>query len=241
MKKYDALSREFYGCDVTAIKRKLTEDLNELEIKYYKFKVSRITLSKHLYEEWKNSLWLVPPEIYFGNVGIEAVSYNLRGGLSYRIEFEYEDIIERCYYSAGRKQMKDFYRDWLTRLTSMEEKPMRPKLRIKNVIFNDPATIVFWYDGTKTVVKCQEGDTFDPEKGLAMAICKKILGSNDSQSNFNDIFKKWLPKEEEKKEPKVIGKIKNMRMAEAGFVVNAEITDAEFAPRINEILGILGE
>lgn len=33
--------------------------------------------------------------------------------------------------------------------------------QIKNVIFNDPATIVFWKDGTKTVVKCQKdkGDT----------------------------------------------------------------------------------
>ena len=42
-------------------------------------------------------------------------------------------------------------------------------LRIKKVIFNDPATIVLWSDGTKTVVKA-EGEPFDPEKGLAMAI-----------------------------------------------------------------------
>lgn len=48
---------------------------------------------------------------------------------------------------------------------------------IKNVIFNNPATIVFWADGTKTVVKCQEGDIFDPEKGLTMAITKKALGN----------------------------------------------------------------
>lgn len=44
---------------------------------------------------------------------------------------------------------------------------------ITNVIFNDPATIVFWSDGTKTVVKCCEDDEFDEEKGLAMAVCKK--------------------------------------------------------------------
>lgn len=66
---------------------------------------------------------------------------------------------------------------------------------IKKVIFNGPATIVIWKDNSKTVVKCHEGDTFDPEKGLAMAICKKVLGTNESKSNFNDIFKKWLPKE----------------------------------------------
>lgn len=49
---------------------------------------------------------------------------------------------------------------------------------IKDVIFNDPATIVFWTDGSKTVVKCQKGETFDPEKGLAMAISKKMLGND---------------------------------------------------------------
>ena len=64
---------------------------------------------------------------------------------------------------------------------------------IKNVIFNDPATIVFWEDGTKTVVKCQDGDEFDPEKGLAMAIVKKAYGN---KSNYCNKIKKWLPKEE---------------------------------------------
>lgn len=64
---------------------------------------------------------------------------------------------------------------------------------IKNVIFNDPATIVFWEDGTKTVVKCQDGDEFDPEKGLAMAIVKKAYGNKGSYCNK---MKKWLPKEE---------------------------------------------
>ena len=64
---------------------------------------------------------------------------------------------------------------------------------IKNVIFNDPATIVFWNDGTKTVVKCQPGDSFDPEKGLAMAIVKKAYGNKGSYCNK---LKKWLPKEE---------------------------------------------
>ena len=65
---------------------------------------------------------------------------------------------------------------------------------IKNVIFNDPATIVFWEDGTKTVVKCQDGDEFDPEKGLAMAIVKKAYGNKGSYCNK---MKKWLPKEEQ--------------------------------------------
>lgn len=65
---------------------------------------------------------------------------------------------------------------------------------IKNVIFNDPATIVFWEDGTKTVVKCQDGDEFDPEKGLAMTIVKKAYGNKGSYCNK---LKKWLSKEEQ--------------------------------------------
>ena len=48
--------------------------------------------------------------------------------------------------------------------------------KIKNVIFNDPATIVFWEDGTKTVVKWKN-EEFDKEKGLAMAYMKKMLGN----------------------------------------------------------------
>ena len=67
---------------------------------------------------------------------------------------------------------------------------------IKKVIFNNPATIVYWNDGSKTVVKCQDGDTFDKEKGLALAICKKAIGTNKSKSNFNDIFKKWCNSED---------------------------------------------
>ena len=65
---------------------------------------------------------------------------------------------------------------------------------IKNVIFNNPATIVFWEDGTKTVVKCQDGDEFDPEKGLSMAIVKKAYGN---KGNYCNKLKKWLPKEEQ--------------------------------------------
>lgn len=71
--------------------------------------------------------------------------------------------------------------------------------RIKNVIFNEPATIVFWADGTKTVVKCQDGDIFDPEKGLTMAITKKALGN---KGNYCNEIKKWVePWYEKEREP----------------------------------------
>ena len=66
--------------------------------------------------------------------------------------------------------------------------------RIKDVIFSGPCTIVLWKDGTKTIVRC-ENEFFDREKGLAMAICKKVLGTNNSGSNYYDIFKQYCPEE----------------------------------------------
>lgn len=68
--------------------------------------------------------------------------------------------------------------------------PILPKTGlIKKVIYNNPATIVLWVDGTKTVVKAHD-EPFDPEKGLAMAIAKKALGNRGS---YYETFKKWLP------------------------------------------------
>lgn len=60
---------------------------------------------------------------------------------------------------------------------------------IRNVIFNNPATIIYWDDGTKTVVKCGENDVWDAEKGLAMAVAKKAMGN---KGNYNRALKRWL-------------------------------------------------
>lgn len=65
---------------------------------------------------------------------------------------------------------------------------------IEKVIFNNPATIIIWKDGTKTVVKCSENEVFDTEKGIAMAIAKKALGNH---GNYYNVFTKWIPKDEE--------------------------------------------
>lgn len=62
------------------------------------------------------------------------------------------------------------------------------------VIFNPPATIVFWENDEKTVVKCGEGEIFDKEKGLAMAFCKRVWGNT---GRFNDMFAKWCFDEED--------------------------------------------
>ena len=70
-------------------------------------------------------------------------------------------------------------------------------LTIKDVIFNPPATIVLWMDGTKTVVKDQGEVFYDPEKGMAMAVAKKAFGN---QGNYYNQFSKYLDIYEKKQE-----------------------------------------
>ena len=65
----------------------------------------------------------------------------------------------------------------------------------KKVIFNNPATIVIWSDGTKTVVKRQTGDRYNKEAGLALCYVKKFCGNNTSRG-LNDILKLANDKEE---------------------------------------------
>lgn len=91
--------------------------------------------------------------------------------------------------------------------------PRKREDLIKDVIFNDPATIVLWKDGTKTVVKCQEGDTYSKELGLAMCISKKYLGN---KGNFNEVFKKWIPDETPYTEEELSQLLQNIDFSKIG-------------------------
>ena len=78
-------------------------------------------------------------------------------------------------------------------------RPAKFEFREKGLgLFNDPATIVFWTDGTKTVVKCRKGDKWDAEKGLAMACAKKLMGNRDGyHKTLATHYKKEMVWEEE--------------------------------------------
>lgn len=93
-----------------------------------------------------------------------------------------------------------------------EEKIMRfnsCKPTVKKVIFNNPATIVFWTDNTKTIVRCGENDIYDPEKGVAMCCMKKLLGTNKTGSNYLDKVKEYFDNYDKDytKECKTVGEI----------------------------------
>ena len=102
-----------------------------------------------------------------------------------------DNIDALLYYIKGSEGGENMNR----KETTNKSNRTPPDIRrfIKKVKFNPPATIVFWTDNTKTVVKCS-GEDYDPEKGLAMCICKKVLGD---KGNYYEVFKKWLPKEDD--------------------------------------------
>lgn len=59
---------------------------------------------------------------------------------------------------------------------------------VKRIIFHNPATIVFWKDETKTVVKCMEGQEFSKYYGFLAAVAKKCYGNN---SKINRMIEKY--------------------------------------------------
>lgn len=91
------------------------------------------------------------------------------------------DLIRDAVYAYSQRNVS---------ITTRFEEGM--KMDIKNVIYNPPATIVFWRDGSKTVVKCKPGEEFQAHVGLAMCIAKKTYGDS-----FHKVFKKWVPNEKD--------------------------------------------
>lgn len=74
-----------------------------------------------------------------------------------------------------------------------KDKTQLTEADVKCVIYNPPATVIYWKDGSKTVVKCSDQD-FDegrmtPETGVVYAIAKKVLGN---KGNYNDVLRRLV-------------------------------------------------
>lgn len=63
---------------------------------------------------------------------------------------------------------------------------------ITKVIYNNPVTIVFWSDGTKTTSKALKGDKYSEENGLIYCIIKKL----DKSLSLRTLFDEWIPRQQ---------------------------------------------
>lgn len=83
-----------------------------------------------------------------------------------------------------------FANGWNAAMKYQAEHPTPRRLPMPiNVIFHNPATIVYWDDGEKTVVKCQPGDTFSAETGLMAAMLKRYMGNDNT---YNKVLNLWV-------------------------------------------------
>ena len=57
---------------------------------------------------------------------------------------------------------------------------------IEKVLYNNPATIVFWSDGTRTRNVCPKNTLYNPDSGLAFCVLKKFMGGSEMAKLFND-------------------------------------------------------
>ena len=99
-----------------------------------------------------------------------------------------------CYAQVNNKEEKNMgpkdttFAEYCRRLYWGAVVPVK-SVKPTKVLVQGTATIIWWSDGTKTIVKCQKGDKMDPEKGIAMCVMKKFMGTNETHSNYLDFAK----------------------------------------------------
>lgn len=138
--------------------------------------------------------------------------------LYYFLDNDIDDIIKEQLQliKLAEKRQKEYterqkeYTDYVSKMNTKKENITVPSKELKNtttcncsfsckntnfifnsiqkVIFNPPATIVIWKDGTKTIVKNHYTERYDKEKGLAMCIIKKLF---NNKSEYYELFKKY--------------------------------------------------
>lgn len=142
--------------------------------------------------ECLNKKWLSPKE------NSETIAKTDNHPCHHYTKIDTDNMDALCYSIKDMEIVKDTY-DYLIKekkiiennKSKMKEYPFYGMvgIGIKKVIFSKPVTTIIWSNNTKTQIRCQKGDKWDPEKALAMAICKKALGNTPY---FNNYFKKWL-------------------------------------------------
>lgn len=94
-----------------------------------------------------------------------------------------------------RAEIKNWNMEEIKQIIKKEEE--MKFITLDHVIFDGPATIVFWSDGSKTIVKCTDGDAYAYDVGIAMATLKKIFG--DQYGAYRHDVRNAIKEAEERK------------------------------------------
>lgn len=105
-----------------------------------------------------------------------------------------------CY---ADKKLKEKLAEAQKKYEEMKAERISLEYTPERILYNDPATIVFWKDGTKTKVKRREGEEFNPYTAFVCALAKKILRNNSRITKIvnGGIFQEKKTKKSEKPSP----------------------------------------
>lgn len=111
------------------------------------------------------------------------------------------EALELVEPDAGICEKEELRKEILSKMATIKVAKTKNfySLNVSKIIFNPPATIVFWEDGTKTVVKCSAEDEFNEYYGFLAALGKKVYESN---SQIKKLFDKKAEWHENKKDEK---------------------------------------
>lgn len=119
------------------------------------------------------------------------------------------EALELVEPDAGIREKEELRKEILSKMKFLRDKVAETKnfysLNVSKIIFNPPATIVFWEDGTKTVVKCAAEDEFNEYYGLLAALGKKVYENNSQIKKLIDKKAEWQWNENKKGEKDVPG------------------------------------
>lgn len=120
--------------------------------------------------------------------------------------------VETMYIMNDSEYLKGF----IMRLNEVNCNSLYP--RPVKIIYNPPATIVLWTDGTKTVVKCCEEDEYNEYYGFLCALGKKMFGTNSHLKKLIDEkAERHYPEDEFSKQIEQLSKSMNKIVKEFGF------------------------
>ena len=91
---------------------------------------------------------------------------------------DFNDQIEKEILKAMTENNEFTFRNTLGAYTTyIQDENSFDLLKPERIIYNERATICYWKDGTKTVVKATDDDHMTHEHGVAMAIVRKLFPS----------------------------------------------------------------
>ena len=140
-----------------------------------------------------------PVSIEHSNVNVSNTSCNSSNCASstavsgvYSGGFNLNPLNEKSVYIDVKKLFK--HHNIPGTFVYINEKGKVCQVSIKEVMFCNPATIVFWDDDTKTVVRCGKDNVYDPEAGLLWAIAEKLYGNEPKET-----MRAWVPQDKDYK------------------------------------------